>query len=232
MGLDLAVPNFSFEAPPVVRDEQNPFGALPYIDDWDETAIGLGDEEDQNTGVFLNTDPQEADHITDAHLLRLAFVSSLIGNDLRQTVSDSFLTGWTYEVKVAVGKSATFPVGDTEELEVAVFYFDGAVEQVIAATTISGSQVNTTSLVDVAVSLPAVQAGDAWVGQPVGILIRPATDDPNDGDGEGFWNVDNVRLSRMNTVVPATSTWGLIVLTLATAIGGTLALGQRREMAI
>ena len=56
-GESIPVPNFSFELPAVTRDEMNPFGALPFIDDWDETEVGLQDEFDQNTGVFLNIDP-------------------------------------------------------------------------------------------------------------------------------------------------------------------------------
>lgn len=221
------VPNFSFEMPPVVRDEQNPFGALPFIDDWDETAIGLHDEDEQNTGNFLNTEPESPDYIINSHLDRLAFISSLIGNDLRQALGENFSPGWSYELKVAIGKSSTFPVGNTETLEVALFYFNGGIEQVIASTTITGSQVSTTSLVDVTVSLSTVQGGDAWAGEPIGVLVRPATNDPDEKAGEGFWNVDHVRLVKSNPLVPATSTWGLVALSLLTAISGTLALGRQ-----
>jgi hypothetical protein len=185
--------------PPVVRDEMNPFGALPFIDDWDETAVGLADENDQNTGVFINTEPREPDHITNAHLDRLAFISSLIGNDVRQELTDTFTVGTSYELTVAVGTSATFGVGATEELEIALFYFDGGVEQVVASTHVAGSEVGTTVLVDVVVELPVVSGGDAWANLPIGVLIRPSVTDPDDAAGEGFWNADHVRLE---AVVP------------------------------
>lgn len=229
LGVDVPVnvPNFSFEMPPVVRDEQNPFGALPYIDDWDETALGDFDEFDQNTGNFLNTEPESPDHVTNSHVDRMAFISSLIGNDLRQAIGEDFSPGWSYELKVAIGKSSTFPVGNTEALEVALFYFNGGSEQIIASTTIMGSQVGTTSLLDVTVSLGTVQINDAWAGEPIGVLVRPATDDPDEKDGEGFWNLDHVRLVKSNPLVPATSTWGLVALSLLTAVAGTLALGRQ-----
>ncbi len=195
------VPNFSFELPPVTRDEQNPFGALPYIDDWDETAIGPADEFDQNTGVFLNTDPQSPDHITNAHLDRLAFVSSLIGNDLRQELADNFEPGRHYRLTVAVATSSYFGVGADEELEVGLFYFDGGVEQTIASSFVAGSEVNATSLIDVSIVTPLVTVNDAWANQPIGILIRPSIADPDDTEGEGFWDVDYVRLKAFEPLV-------------------------------
>lgn len=230
-GGTINIPNFSFEMPPVERNEENPFGALPFLDDWDETAIGLADEFDQNTGVFLNTDMMSADYITNSHLDRMAFLSSLTGNGVRQAVADTYLVGVSYSLTVAVGKSFTFPVGNTEPLQIALFYFDSGVEQVIASTTINGSQVGTTTLSDFSVSIPAVQVSDAWAGEPIGVLIRPSPTDPDESGGtggEGFWNVDFVRLDT-NPSVPAASTWGLIVLGLLVLTVGTVLLQRRRE---
>lgn len=190
----IPVPNFSFEAPPVTRDEKNPFGALPFLDDWDETAVGLSDEFDQNTGVFLNSDVGAPDRILNAHLDRLGFLSSLIGNGIRQALTQTFEPGHSYRVKAAVGTSSAFGVGPTEQLEIALFYFSGNVEQIIGSTLVSGSQVGATSLIDVTVLIPPVNVGDAWANQPIGILIRPSITDPDDSAGEGFWNVDHVRL--------------------------------------
>ena len=226
-GEAITVPNFSFELPPVVRDEQNPFGALPFLDDWDETAVGLADEFDQNTGVFLNTDPQSPDHITNPHLDRLAFVSSLVGNDLRQALTSNFAYGLSYQFTVAVGTSLTFPVGLTEELEVALFYFNGGVEQIIGSTFVSGSEVNATSLIDVTVSIPAVLQNNAWVNQPIGVLVRPVVDDPNDADGEGFWNVDHARLEAIDAQLPALSTMGLGAASILLVAMGMLVIRRR-----
>lgn len=213
------VPNFSFESPAVVRDMDNPFGALPFIDDWDETAVGDADEFDQNSGVFLNTDPMSPDFITNAHLERLAFVSSLVGNDLRQQLVASYIPGQPYSLTVAAGTSAMFPVGSTEELEIALTYLNAGVEQVIGSTRVLGSQVGATALSDFSLSIPPVDPTDAWANQPIGILIRPAIDDVSDLDGEGFWNLDNVRL------VPEPATLALL------AIGGGFAARSRNRKA-
>jgi len=230
-GEPVTVPNFSFESPPVMRDEQNPFGALPFIDDWDETAVGPADELDQNTGVFLNTDAPAPDHITNSHLDRLAFISSLIGNDVRQELSATFTPGWTYELTVAVATSFTFPVGAGEELEIALFYFDGGVEQVIASTLVAGSEVNATSLIDVTVSLPPVDADAPWADQPIGILIRPSTTDADDSLGEGFWDADHVRLEATDARIPALSALAMTVVALGLVAAGVMVLRRRAAWA-
>lgn len=222
----IPVPNFSFESPPVVRDEKNPFGALPFLDDWDETAVGLDDEFDQNTGVFINTNMGDPDFITNAHLSRMGFLSSLIGNAVRQELPEVFETNRSYTVTVALGKSFTFPVGSTEEIEIALFYFSGGVEQIIESTLISGAEVGTTTLTDFSVTIPLVSADDPWAKKQIGVLIRPSTADPNDGDGEGFWNLDHVRLDATESA-PAVSTLGVI--TLASLIGAAGASILRRR---
>lgn len=190
----IAIPNFSFENPPVTRDGLNPFGALPFIEDWDETTVGLVDELHQDTGNFINTDPGEPDHITNLHLDRAAFVSTLTGNAVRQELSETYLVGRRYTFTIGVGKSHTFPAGDTEQLEVALFYFDRDTERIIASTLVSGVQVGTTEVTDFAVTSAIVEVGDLWAGRPIGVLVRPAIDDPDDEDGEGFWNLDYARL--------------------------------------
>jgi hypothetical protein len=188
------VPNFSFESPPVVRDEQNPFGALPWIDDWDETAIGPDDEMEQNTGVFLNTGPTDPTYIANPHLDRLAFISSLLGNDLRQEVTGVFAPGRHFRLTVGVCKSLYFAVADDEKLEIALYYVDNGVEHIVASSFVAGSQVGSNLLVDVTTITRQVDTNDTWANRPIGILIRPAVDDPDDTTGEGFWDADYVRL--------------------------------------
>ncbi|MBI1825021.1 MAG: hypothetical protein HY287_01925 [Planctomycetes bacterium] len=195
--IPISIPNFSFESPTVSRDFNNPFGALPLIGDWDESDVGPGDELNQNTGVFLNTDVGEPDHIDNADQKQLAFLSSLIGNAIRQELPDTFQPDHIYTFTVGVAKSNNFhgfPVGDTEQLEVALFYFRGSTEQIVASTFVTGAQVSSTSLIDVTVTTPVVAADDAWAGKKIGVLVRPDINDPDDTDGEGFWDVDDARL--------------------------------------
>jgi hypothetical protein len=226
-GEPIAVPNFSFESPPVERDDKNPFGALPFIDDWDETAVGPGDEDHQNTGVFINTDVGEPDHIINPHLDRLGFISSLIGNAVRQELTQSFEAGRAYTLTVAVGTSMMFGVGATERLEVALFYFQGGVEQVISSTFVAGSEVSATSLIDVMVAMPTVNPGDAWAGLPIGVLIRPDETDADDTQGEGFWNVDHVRLEASALDAPAASAWGITLAALGMMTAGIVVVRRR-----
>lgn len=190
----IVIPNFSFEDPPVTRDGPNPFGALPYIAEWDETNVGFADELDQDTGNFINTDLGQPDRIVNLHLLRAAFVSSLIRNTVRQELSETFVVGRRYTFTLSVGKSFTFPVGATEQLEIAFFYFDRGAERIIASTFVNGASVGTTTMTDFSVATSFVQPSDAWAGRPIGILARPAINDPDDDDGEGFWNLDHARL--------------------------------------
>lgn len=190
----IPIPNYSFELPTVSRNVKNPFGALPLIADWDENGIGSGDELNQNTGVFLNTDVGEPDHISNADQRQMAFLSTLIGNAIRQALLDEFVPGRSYTLTASVATSLTFPAGAAEELEIALVYFAGGGEHVIASTFVSGSQVNPNTLIDVSITAPAVQPDDPWSGLPIGILIRPSIADPDDEEGEGFWDVDNVRL--------------------------------------
>jgi len=197
------IPNYSFESPPVVRDVQNPFGALPYIDDWDETAIGTEDEMDQNTGVFLNTCFREDDHITNVEQDRAAFISSLIGNAVRQELTATYEIGAAYTFTIGVGKSLTFAAGDAEELEVALYYFDAGVEQIIASTVVTGAEVDANMLIDVSVSIPPVDPDAVWAGAPIGLLVRPSTTDPDDELDEGFWNIDDARLDRSTAACSA-----------------------------
>jgi len=190
------IPNHSFELPPVNRNGSNPFGALPYIDSWDETDPGIIDELDQNTGVFLNTCFGEDDHIINPDEDRLAFISTLIGNAIRQELSAVYEVDAAYTFTIAVGTSSTYPAGDAEELDVALYYLDGVSEVIIASTTVTGAQVEPTSVVDFSVSIPQVHADDPWAGKSIGLLVQPSPADPDDELDEGFWNLDNARLDR------------------------------------
>jgi hypothetical protein len=73
-------------------------------------------------------------------------------------------------------------------------------------------------LVDFSVNVPAVQAGDAWANQNIGIAIEVMT--PG-GQGVTYWDVDNVRLA---AVVPEPTALGLFGMA---ATG--LALARRRR---
>ena len=61
--------------------------------------------------------------------------------------------------------------------------------------TFSGSTFNPAGpfvLHDYSVTTPMVQAGDAWAGKNIGIKIEALM-----GDGNGYWDMDNVRLTQV-----------------------------------
>lgn len=195
----IAIPNFSFEEPTVRRGKDNPLGALPNIADWDERDVGvtLFDEAHVDTGVFVNPPSGEPDRISNMHLMQAAFVSSLMGNTVRQELPEPFLPGNRYTFTVAVGTSYTYPVGATEQLQVALFYYVGNTEQIIASTFVAGAEVNPNLVLDFSVTSPVVEESNPWAHEPIGILVRPFITDPDDEDGEGFWNVDYARLNEI-----------------------------------
>jgi len=184
--VELAVQNASFEAPPV---DPEAFPALPFVDGW--TELDLDPLASSNTGVFANTASDSPDHISNADGRQLAFLGSEQGNALEQDLAALYRPGCEYRLTLGVAVSALFPPSggepsDTLEL---VFYHRDANEPVdIAAQAVPGTGQSSTQLQDFSVILPAVQAGDAWADQPIGIAIRAT------GAAGGFWDLDDVRL--------------------------------------
>lgn len=232
------VPNGSFESP-------TPPAGFPVntsIDSWQETpqpvwydpSVFGGVTWDQLTGVFPNTAAGEPNHIDNLDGSQAAYLFAIPGVALFQDYNS---TDWShpaplhlFDAQFQVGMSYDLTVGvlggsgmaDGASLQLSFYYRDAGNNPVtIASTDVTYSLANfptITQLRDYQVSLPAVQAGDPWAGQNIGVQIAPTS------LGGTYWDVDNVRVK----AVPEPGTLSLFAL----AFGGFwLARARARQSA-
>jgi len=197
--ISIPIENASFEFP-VIDPLLNPFGADPNIDNWTEIDIDtLGS---QNTGVFINTEPNninyfgDHDHIFNADGRQMAFLGSQAGNAFEQDLSATYNIGCDYQLTVAFGTSFMFPPSTEEPidyLELALYYRDGNEPVDIVSLLIPAMDPNQW-LKDFSLSLLSVSADDPWADKKIGIAIRSA------GQAGGFWDLDNIRLEEFYPV--------------------------------
>jgi len=230
----IPVPNGSFE----LQVAGPPFGVDTRVDSWqkppkpayfDETAFGI--TWDQTAGVFANTPVGQANHIDNMDgnqgAYMLAFSQVALFQDYNSTdwnhpspthdFNAIFLVGMSYKLTVGViGGGGGMPEGTSMQL--GLYYRDGAGNMVtVAATPIIHSLATfptNTHFVDFEVNVATVQAGDAWAGQNIGIQLQSVL-----GTGQGYWDVDNVRLSS----VPEPSSLVLLAL----GLGGMFVVRKR-----
>ena len=121
--------------------------------------------------------------------------NTLAWNDASPThaFNSVFEVGKSYQLTVGLyGKSL---IENYSSLELGLYYRDGANSMMpVSATTVTFSSAVFSatapfSLIDYQVNVPTVQPGDAWAGQNIGIRITSVL-----GDGNGYWDLDNVRL--------------------------------------
>jgi len=134
-----------------------------------------------------------------------------------------FEVGKSYNLTLGVyGKGFSGNMTEGSMLSLSLYYRDGANMVAVGSPTIvtysaamfpTGGALN---LLDYQVTLPAVQASNAWAGQQIGIKIESLY-----GTGDGYWDIDNVRL----TAVPEPSTLALA------GIGVSVLVTARRRRA-
>jgi len=227
----ISVPNYSFESATAPS-------SYPYVNfsvtSWQKAPrpdyfIGVEQNStllwDQTAAVFFGPGAYgNMQGIQAAYLFSFPQVSlsqdydSTPGHDFNAT----FEIGKTYSLTVGVfGKGFSGNMTEGSMLGVSLYYRNGANQVTIGAPTIitytaAGFPVGgPLNLQDVQVNLPAVQAGDAWVGQKIGIKIESIY-----GMGDGYWDVDNVRLV---SAVPEPTSLALM------ALGGGLLWARSRN---
>ncbi len=211
----ITVPNFSFESP------STPFVST-VVDSWQKNpepsfyqpAFGSsGITWDQLAGVFLDTNPyQNHDGVQGGYILSVPQVALFQDYTTSPThdFNATYNVGMSYNLTVGVFAKSTMAPGAT--LDLSLYYLDGSDDKVtVGSTTITYSSAAfpitpTLSLIDYSVNIPAVQAGDAWAGQHIGIEIE-STITP-DLTTFANWDFDNVRL----TAAPEPATLSLTAL--------------------
>lgn len=206
----ILVPGGSFESP-------TPPPGFPVnikIDSWQESPqpfwydpVAFGNTTwDQLSGVFPNPPPESvANHIDNIHGNQAAYLFAVSSVALFQDhntldwddaapphdFNATFELGKSYNLTVGViGSSALF---DGANLRISLYYRDGGNNMVtVGATDIFYSAASFPSIThfnDYQVTVPAVQAEDAWAGQNIGIQIEAIS------MGGSYWDIDNVRLT-------------------------------------
>jgi hypothetical protein len=233
----IAVSNGSFESQSGVGQ---PFGVNVLIDSWQKPpnpGYPEGGANNfywiQSAGAFVGTAPNAANPYSNLLGTQGAYVLSLPGAGLFQ---DDQTADWNGAVN---GLNATYQVGQTYQLTIGLFgkgmvenystlqlslyYRDGANRITIGSPTSVVFDSTTFNpggpftLADYSVTVPVVQADDAWAGKNIGIRIDSVL-----GDGNGYWDMDNVRLV---SAVPEPGTFSLAALGFA----GWLVMRRRAQ---
>jgi hypothetical protein len=217
----IPIPNGSFESP------VTPFVSIN-IDAWQKSPKPDGYVEDgdflwtQLTGLFLNTPGTSADHIDNCDGRQAFWLFAVPEVALFQDYDSVDWAHTTpthaFDARFEVGKSYLLTAGliggagnmlEGASVELSLYYRDPASNQVVvAATNIAYTRdlfPTTTHMVDFQVQAPAVQAGDPWAGQHIGVRLRSSIVDTNLVGG--YWDIDNIRLNSIQSPVLRAPAW-------------------------
>jgi hypothetical protein len=196
----LTVPNGSFESPYYAM--VSPY-AGPNIDVWQKapapgwwTAAGYSAEQwTDSAGIFVNvTNTPGITPIDNCDGRQLAFMFSVPGYELYQSLGTTYQVGQSYQLTVGIqGGGYGMQVGCPMAIE--LYYTDANGNRIPVGAT-QATNTNSTGvlshLTDYTLTIPAVAASDPWAGQNIGVdLVQSA----NSSQAGGYWDVDNVRLT-------------------------------------
>jgi hypothetical protein len=212
-GGPIFVPNNSFESP--VVPQVSPYAA-PDIDYWQKSAqpAWYNPTNNNNTpweylmGSFFNV-PFPGQFIDNCDGSQAAFLFAVPDAALLQDYDTIYGTNTSpshaFNAKFNVGSSYDLTVGligggggmqQGVTFELSLYYHDASSNMVpVAATSVTNTSSTfptNTHFVDFQVHVPAVKAGDAWVGQNIGIQLLSTASFTSAG---GYWDIDNVRLT-------------------------------------
>jgi hypothetical protein len=196
------VPNASFESPQTAFVDVN-------IDSWrDSPKPWWYDESGGNfwsqlTGVFLNLPPEDPSSIDNCDGEQAAWVFAVPEVELFEDLTATFEIGRSYHLTVGIiGGGGNMK--DSVPIEIRLYYRDGEDNKVtVGATTFTYD--SETGYVkhfkDVQLDIPPVVDTDPWAGKSIGVQIIstlsfPEDLDPVTGRAGGFWDLDNVRLTK------------------------------------
>ena len=216
----ILVTNDSFESPTV------PIGvpAWPQVDNWQKNPQPASFNPDDfggitwdqlSAGVFPNPSMGEAGYIDNITGSQAGYVWSFPGAGISQELSATYQPGLAYRLTVgAFANSDLRQLPDGSFFSISLYYLDAGSSMTIAMEPVTYTAAffsQADHFYDFTLTTDVVQSGDPWAGQNVGIALSAQS---ISGQGFGFWDVDNVRL----TAVPEPSGIGLLVLGLGMGV--------------
>jgi len=173
--------------------------------------------------IFPNVPANQGGHITNADGLQLGGINALPTVGMFQLLADVYQVGATYAMTTAFGNALTQGQQPTPGSGVSMefFYLDDQMQaMLVGSLQVFESELNGSTLIDRTLTLPAVQAGDPWVGEQIGVRFTAIPSfTGQDGLPGGFINLDNVRVDGSG------ATTGADIPEPATVLGLGLALG-------
>jgi hypothetical protein len=199
------IPNASFELPKTTFVDIN-------IDSWQKSPIPWWYDEsggffwNQLTGVFLNVAPTDPSYIDNCDGNQAAFLFAYPEVELFQDLTTTFEVGQSYHLTVGIiGGGGNMK--DGVPIEIRLYYRNTENKKVtVGATTFTYD--SDTGYVkhfnDVRLDIPRVTGAHPWAGKNIGVqlvsTLTLADLDPDTGRAGGYWDLDNVRLTKSLSV--------------------------------
>jgi len=196
------IPNASFEFPETIFAEPN-------VDSWQMSPTPSWYDESggyfwvQLTGVFLNLPPSEPDYIDNCDANQAVWLFALPEVELFQELTAIFEVGQSYRLTVGLFGGGG-GMKDDVPIEIRLYYRDAVNNKVTVGAKTYTYDLDTGYVMhfnDVQLDIPQVGDADPWAGKNIGVqlvstLIFPDDLDPDTGRAGGYWDLDNVRLTK------------------------------------
>jgi hypothetical protein len=196
------IPNASFESPETTFVDVN-------IDSWQMPPTPWWYDESggylwiQLTGVFLNLPPEDPDYIDNCDANQAVWLFAVPEVELFQELTAIFEVGQSYRLTVGIfGGGGNMK--DDVPIEIRLYYRDAEDKKVTVGAKTYTYDLDTGYVKhfnDVQLDIPQVRAADPWAGKNIGVqlistLTFPEDLDPDTGRAGGYWDLDNVRLTK------------------------------------
>jgi hypothetical protein len=195
------IPNASFELPETTFVNVD-------IDSWQKSPTPWWYDESggflwsQLTGVFLNVPPVDPDHIDNCDGNQAVWLFAVPEVELFQDLTATFEVGQSYHLTVGIIAGGG-NMKDDVPIEIRLYYRDAENKKVTAGATTFAYNSDTGYVKhfnDVRLDLPQVRPTDPWAGKNIGVqlvsTLTLADLDPDTGKAGGYWDLDNVRLTK------------------------------------
>lgn len=202
------IPNASFELPETVSVSVD-------IDSWQKSPKpGWYDESRESRdgiwilkmGVFFNNPNYSPKYYIDnCDGNQAAWLWAYPEVELFQDLTATFEVGYSYHLTVGIfGGGGDNPLKDDVPIEIRLYYRDAENNKVTIGTTAFVYDSDTCCVMhfnDVRLDIPHVKTSDPWAGKNIGVQLISnltlADLDEHTGRAGGWWNLDNVRLTKL-----------------------------------